>query len=312
MSTHNGFLNAVNKLLPAHVYPDVIRRYSELNGLLDKLISPGGFNATIIVGNPGNGKSTPFEKAIRDAEEKCKPPTLAISTTHNTACGLYSFAYDNLDRLLVIDDDRSLLKDKKVVNVLMALCDTRPDGKRMTWNSNNSAMRKAGIPTSFVTHSRVVIINNSIEAAAKVLDALADRANVVLFDPPPNELHVHAIWADPDVWEFIGRNLHLMPYASFRWYFHAGERERNGEDWRAWLMGVWTRDPSLKLFVQIQHDNTLATTAQRVEQFIELGTLGYVPASRATYFRLAKAHPHLVRGRNLPVIAAATDALVNP
>jgi len=309
MRSQNDLIRAVNKLLPPHVYPDVIRRYADLESLVAKLLAPAGYNATILIGNPGNGKSTPFERALRDANAKGGSAPLAISTTHNTAHGLYTWAYDNLDRLLVLDDDRALLKDKKVVNVLMGLGDTRPGGKRMTWNSSNGAMRKAGIPTFFSTQSRLVIINNSIQAAATVLDALADRANIVLFDPPPAELHAHAPWADPEIYGFVGKNLQMMPYASFRWYFRAAEKKAHGEDWRAWLVGTWMRDPSLKLFVMVQNDSAFRTVAERVEQFIQLGKLEYIPASRATYFRIAKAYPRLVGERAAPTGSAPATAV---
>lgn len=291
-----ALLDRCARLIPAGVPRDVIRTYAELDRLTSRLMQPGGPNAAIVIGPPGIGKSSPFEMELRRRLDAGEAPRLAISKSGNSEAGVYAWAFENRDKLLVFDDDRALFHQKGVVNMLMALAETRTP-KLLTRRNLSPALRKQGIPTSYYTTSRIVVINNSVDSAAQTIKALADRAAVVFFDPPPAEVHAHAkSWADLEVYDFIGANLHLTPYASFRWYVNAAEqRDQWGNpNWRGWLLGTWLNNPTLKLFVEVQHDATLRTKKLRVAAFQRLGEDRHLGASRSTYYDYQQKYPHLV------------------
>lgn len=238
---------------------------------------------------------------------KCR---IAYLNNAASAVGLYTWAYHNRDKILVIDDVRKLFKDDGAITVLMALCNTNPV-KRVFWETQNKTLEKNNIPKSFKTKSSVVIINNSIDGIQARLEPLLDRGRTFLFDPSKEELHAQAkTWVkDKEVYQWVSDNLTLMPYPSFRWYTGILEEKRANEvlpphkrrDWRQWILNVWSSlDPAVQTFVEVQHNPALANAAEpeRIEEFVRLGRLRNHPASRATWFRYKKDYPHQVRKEN--------------
>jgi hypothetical protein len=114
--------------------------------------------------------------------------------------------------------------------------------------------------------------------------ALEDRAIILQFDPPNDEVHQNAkAWFDDDeVYNFIDRWVGEVPALSLR-HYEKGRRLRQAgfEDWKESLMRMMRPDARLLAIAGLQSDAALRTEEARAKQFCRNTGL-----SRATYFRL--------------------------
>ena len=317
----------VSSIIPEHVHHTRITTYEEYAKKIDIITSDVGYNLSFIIGKKGNGKTSAFERILKqyeivvperrgddddssgdDAadgddtsvdEEAQNDAPIAYLNNAASGVGLYQWAYDNRDKkVLILDDVRKLFKEDDAVTILMALCNTTAP-KRVHWRKQNKQLANDGVPPSFTTSSRMVIISNTIDGIVERLEPLLDRGRTFFFDPSVDELHHNWAknWSDPEVWEFIGRHLDECPYPSGRWYFHAAEEKRvNSTGWKKELLEVWrSTDPERGLFIEVQNDPKFLTERQRIDAFKRLGNQRNLPSSRPTYFRWKNEYPHLVR-----------------
>ena len=108
--------------------------------------------------------------------------------------------------------------------------------------------KSLGVPKQFETSSRVCLIMNRFAFGDTAeYDAIADRADMVYFDPTPAEVHANAaVWFwDQEIFDFIGRHLNLFGADKlWRTYVKAYERRQKG-DWQGfWRGAVSARLPS--------------------------------------------------------------------
>ncbi|HLX61014.1 MAG TPA: hypothetical protein VKX17_07000 [Planctomycetota bacterium] len=185
----------------------------------------------IIIGAPGIGKSTYFEKAAG----------CAYFRGEVSPVGLYELAFRHKDEPLIIDDADNILTDDKVVNLLKVFMNDR-EKKKLDWAKQNSALEKAGIPKQFETKSRLCIIVNELPRITDLNNkAVLDRAKLVVFEPTVQEVHkyVGTWFAEKDVYDFIGNNLFRVTHPHCRWYTKALDEKRSNADWRKWLLTQW-------------------------------------------------------------------------
>jgi hypothetical protein len=118
--------------------------------------------------------------------------------------------------------------------------------------------------------------------------ALEDRGHVLVFDPPPLEVHRKAatwFW-DQAVFDFVGNHLHLMAQHSFRTYVTAWERKKADLSWQSGVLDRCLTGTSLEV-AKLRADPRFKTEEERVRAFVQAG-LG----CRATYFNhAAKLRP---------------------
>ncbi len=108
---------------------------------------------------------------------------------------------------------------------------------------------------------------------------------MVLFNPPAREVHLRTagwFW-DQEVFDFIGRSLHLAEPLSMRDYTLAWELKRAGMDYKSWLLTRWGMTGTRLLVAKLKADPSLSTEAERVREFIE-----QEGGCRATYYNHAK------------------------
>ncbi len=202
-----------------------------------------------------------------------------------TAFGLYCQLYRHRDRPVVIDDVDGLYADRAAVRLLKCLCQTEPK-KRLGWHSAASVASRQGIPPSFETTSRVALLANELRCPNVNVSAVLDRGHVVLFDPSAREVHLRTagwFW-DQQVFDFIGRSLHLAEALSMRDYALAWELKRAGMDWKSWLLARWGMTGKRLLVAKLKADPSLSTEAERVRAF-----LAQQGGCRATYYNHAKS-----------------------
>ena len=254
---------------------DVVTTYPQMKWWRDRFFEENGPPFMIVLGSPGSGKSQMFRNKRHEG-------TLYLSGSLS-ACHFYRELYTNLNNDVVIDDVDSFFHDKATVNLMKCLCNT-DDVREVFWGKRNKEFEASGVPARFQTNSRVCILANTIATIEENLAAVLDRAFVIRFEPPVDQLHAEvSSWAqDQEVYEFIGDHLKLITAPSMRVYAHAEKMKQIGGDWRAWLLRKWFGDDvKLAAVAQIMSDPTIKSSDERVKQFSALTGGG----SRATFMR---------------------------
>jgi len=252
----------------------VLRSYRELDQYVGAF-ADGLLNLLLIIGRPGVQKSQAVKAAV--GRRACWIDGSA------TAFGLYCQLYRERDRPVVIDDVDGLYADRAAVRLLKCLCQTEPR-KRLGWHSAATAGCR-GIPASFETTSRVALLANELRTQSADVSALLDRGHVLVFDPSAREVHLRTagwFW-DQEVFDFIGRSLHLAEPLSMRDYVLGWELKRAGMDYKSWLLTRWGMTGTRLLVAKLKADPSLSTEADRVSEFIVQGG-----GCRATYYNHAK------------------------
>ncbi|MFH1746961.1 MAG: hypothetical protein ABIG44_07945 [Planctomycetota bacterium] len=264
----------------------VLRTYQELDQFVGAF-ADGLLNLLLIIGRPGVQKSHAVKAAV--GRRACWIDGSA------TAFGLYCQLYRHRDRPVVIDDVDSLYADRAAVRLLKCLCQTEPR-KRLGWYSAAVTGGGDGVPTSFETTSRVAILANELQPLNVNVAAVLDRGHVLVFDPAAREVHLRtADWYwDQEIFDFIGRFLHLTQGLSMRHYALAWELKRAGMDWKSWLLVRWGLTGTRLLVAKLKADASFSSEAERVRAFVKQDG-----GCRATYFNHAKK---LGRSVDLPEI----------
>jgi hypothetical protein len=228
----------------------------------------------IVLGNPGLAKSQTVRRVVPDA---------CWIEGNATAFGVYTAAWHHRDRMVVLDDVDSLYADRNAVRLLKCLCQTDPL-KRITWMSASAALDKQGVPRTFETSSRVIIIANEWKTLDRNVAAVQDRGHVIRFEPSAVEIHqaVGEWFADKEIYDWFERHLQLVVNPSMRQYVRAAELKAAGLDWRPMVLQE-VLPATTSLVAELKADECLRTEADRVREFIRRGG-----GCRATYFNHAR------------------------
>jgi hypothetical protein len=232
-----------------------IKTYRQLESYVSAFAA-GHINLLILVGAPGLAKSRTVKNTLGNG-------TCWIEG-NATPFGIYVKLYRYWDHFVVIDDVDSLYADRNGIRLLKCLCQTDEE-KHVAWQSAARALEREGIPREFVTRSRVAIISNDWRTLNRNVAALQDRGHVLVFEPEAEEVHrkTGAWFRDKDVYEWFGRNLHLLgEYPSMRHYLRASELKRAGMDW----MQIVPRVPENRrerLVAELQADSSFDTQEAR-------------------------------------------------
>lgn len=130
----------------------------------------------------------------------------------------------------------------------------------------------------------MILIANEWKSLNPNVRALEDRAIILHFCPPNDEVHrkVGQWFDDLEVYNFMGGLLPLVPAISMRHYCKGSQLRRAGlSDWRDSLLHMIMADRRAACAIAVQYDPELRSEQQRVTRFTS--TTG---ASRATYFRI--------------------------
>jgi hypothetical protein len=196
-----------------------------------------------------------------------------------TPFGMYVKLYRHRNQFVVIDDVDALYADRSGVRLLKCLCQTEEE-KAVAWHTDARSLERQGIPREFVTRSRVVIISNEWRTLNKNVGALQDRGHVLLFQPSAAEVHEQAgKWFDDrEIYGWFANNLHRVLEPSLRHYVRARELKAAGMDWTD-VLAADAENPRARLAAELLASTGYATTAERVNAFVEQGG-----GCRATFF----------------------------
>src|SRR3954447_9509596 len=236
-----------------------------------RAFAQGHFHMLILVGSGGLAKSRSVRAALDG--KACWIEGNA------TPFGMYVKLYRHRDEFVVIDDVDALYADRAGVRLLKCLCQTEEE-KTVAWHSDARGLERQGIPKEFMTKSKVVIIANEWRTLDKNVGALQDRGHVLLFQPSAVEVHKKAgTWfADREIYDWFGANLHRVREPSFRHYVRARELKAAGMDWTE-VLAAEGENRRARLVAELLSSAAYESTAARVKAFIERGG-----GCRATFF----------------------------
>lgn len=266
------------------VPPEVIRLtgYAQLELYLSKF-ARNELGLVLLLGRHGTGKSEIVRRTLRaPADDRSTGKRVLYVEGHMQPFGLYRQLWEYRDQAVVLDDLDRLYADTDCVRLLKALCNTVHE-KRLHWLTNLT-MNDGKLPSSFATSSRVILIANEWKSLNPNVRALEDRAIILHFCPPNEEVHrrVGEWFDDPEVYGFIERLLPLIPAVSMRHYCKGSQLRRAGlPDWRVSLLQMVVPDSRVSCLLAVQQDSSLRSEEERAAKFT--ATTG---TSRATYFRL--------------------------
>lgn len=252
----------------------VVERYKELSSFTQAFAS-GHLRFLMVVGPAGTGKSRTMRDAVADRA--------AWVDGNATAFGVYCAAFMHQDQPIVLDDVDALYRDGNGIRLLKQLCQSEPS-HAVGWYSDPQYLERRGIPARFTTSSPVAIIANRWSTVNADVAALEDRGHMIVFDPPPGEIHQQAAqwFHDHEVYDFISQHLHLIAHHSFRTYVLALELKRARMDWQRTVLSRFLSGRAL-LVAQLKADSAFTSEAERARAFTAAGG-----GSRATYFNHAK------------------------
>jgi hypothetical protein len=187
-----------------------IHTYAELQQYA-RAFGEGHLNLLILCGPPGVGKSRSVRQAIG-----CN---VCWIDGNASAFGIYQEAYLHRNQPIVLDDVDGLYRDRNGIRLLKTLCQTEPI-KSVNWHTESGSLEKRNIPRQFTTTSRVAFIANQWHSSNADISALEDRGHFLVFEPTALEVHSQAatwFW-DQQIFDFVGKSLHLTKQPSFRTY----------------------------------------------------------------------------------------------
>lgn len=263
-----------------------LTNYTQLELYLAKFAA-GSLGLVLLIGRHGTGKSESVRRSLAGhtdsprRPENGSTPALFIEG-HMQPFGLYRHLWEYRDHPVVLDDLDRLYADPDCVRLLKPLCNTVCQ-KRLHWLTNIT-MNDGGVPASFSTTSRVILIANEWKSLNPNVRALEDRAIILHFDPPNHEVHrrVGEWFDDAEVYDYIAGILDAIPAVSMRHYCKGSQLRQAGlQDWRISLLQMVISDSRAGCLLALQQDLSIATEKERVDRFVAA-----TGCSRATYFRM--------------------------
>lgn len=186
-----------------------------LEGLTSALIK-GSFNALMVSGKGGTGKTQTVETALENAGLKDGSGYFKI-TGSASPIGIYTALYKYRDKIVLFDDCDGALDSQDGRNIIKAATDTKPQ-RKLVWGKKSSGMydpdedgtkaksdKKPSkdmfgaeeeeddeiddrIPRHFIFSGRIIFISNLPTNKLDPDGALRTRAFLIAIDPTPEEI----------------------------------------------------------------------------------------------------------------------------
>jgi hypothetical protein len=194
-----------------------------------------------IVGRPGIGKSWGYETLLANEAYTCfKGKT--------TALRIFMDVQDHPDWRIIFDDVGQLLRDPSCVELMKALCDTRPQ-RTVQWNTNTRLLE--GRKKEFTISAPVLVVCNRSLIDNEDVQAVLDRADAIEFDPSKQEIitKLRSYAEDQEIVDFLEK-MPILP--SLRTYETAKRWKLSTRiDWQEELMAECGVDDHVQALIEI-------------------------------------------------------------
>ena len=238
-----------------------------------KAFFDGHYGLLILVGRPGLSKSWEFEKQL----EARRASGLGGYYLRGMASPykLYIQLYGHADEHIVLDDAEFVWGSQEGRILLRSLTEIKKPTS-VAWEKENNQMKSEGIATSFKTSSPVCLICNKFSfGRSNEFEAIADRGQLVIFDPSQQEVHKYAASWFPKqsqqakaVYDYIGQRLDYMPDLSFRVYTKSLQQCNAKRDWKRIIEDIYCAAQDKQLIIDLEKDKTL-TPGERLRKYQE-------------------------------------------
>jgi hypothetical protein len=275
-STHKIKIDGVN-LKPQKAKVDVVdyddestvmTTFEEHQTLIEKFFTKDSLGLVVEIGRPGISKSY----AAKTESAKLPGEVMWISGK-SSAFKVYQKLYRGRNKLVVLNDAELLWSDKSGRILLRDLTEMSKR-KVLSWETSSSLLAKLGIPNSFSTTSRVLIIANQLKFGDKYESgALKDRGHPHYFEPSTLQVHefVGGWFWDQEIYDYFSSRLHLMVRHSCRRYVKCSQRKQAGMDWRRVVDEQYCFSGTEEIFRKIYDDKSFPTIRSKVAEFVKLG-----------------------------------------
>ena len=156
-------------------------------GLLESAVISIGSNLSkglLVTGTPGVGKSYTTVSVLKDKFGLTENVDYVLQRGGETSTpAFYRLLYDNIDRLIILDDNDGIWKDPKAVGMIKGALETQ--GTRMV-TSNNLGM--GDYPTSFIFEGQLIFITNLVGDSLKLAAPVKTRVDKVHFNISKEEI----------------------------------------------------------------------------------------------------------------------------
>lgn len=250
-----------------------ITTFGELDEWVDAFMGPEGLSLVFLVGNPGSSKSHSVRGRLDPDRHRY------VKCARLTALQLYKQLYRSRNKAIILDDVEDALKRNDTSRILLNLCETDEESRRVAWFGTESLLKvrkgkkEVPVPQEFMTSSRVCLVSNDWDILTGRFQALLDRGVVVFFDPAPEEIHrfVAGWFTDEEIYGFVGGHLADIAQHSIRYYVLAQDVKRHGLDWRKALIESWSHEAEEvepeSVVELILADPRYKTDKERIEAF---------------------------------------------
>lgn len=141
-------------------------------------VRDGDIRFLVVVGRGGIGKSCMYEEVFPSGKYN-------HFTGRTTAIEIYCQAYDHPDIPIILDDVGSLLHHCDCIELLKSLCDSR-EQRVVQWHTKTPFLE--GRNKKFIATGPVLMVCNRALFNNEDVNAVMDRADVVEFAPPKDEI----------------------------------------------------------------------------------------------------------------------------
>lgn len=134
----------------------VSEMFETTKSLIDMVVD-GSFNALVLTGSPGIGKSHLVRQVIKKYPKMNEGIDYLFCKGYTTPYALYETLYTNSFRLVVFDDCDTAFSNKVSANLLKAALDTYAE-RKIEWRARRA--RDSMIPNEFLFTGGIIFISN--------------------------------------------------------------------------------------------------------------------------------------------------------
>lgn len=241
-----------------------IKNYKDL-GTWTESFSRGQFGLLILVGSPGLSKSVTVKKNMVNHNN-----FLYVKSGQLTAFQFYKQLYLYRNEHVVIDDIESALRDRQLVRLLKNLTETESE-RTISWTSASRQLISEGIPLSFQTTSRVMVIVNELETIGEHIESLLDRGHILKFTPPVREVFNYGLRfsKDKEINDFLEKQVDYLKKFSLRVFVKAKESKQAGVDWQSealQTLGIY----EIRLVESLLKNKNFSSSEAKITEFMRV------------------------------------------